>query len=113
MAAEPQLTVYAELVEVTESMCGVVRAGHLEELPALEARARVLGASLPATPPNTAEPALRRLQLLTAQLEVDLKTSIGAIADELGDVDRSRAAGRAYRPGGASAPSASRIDTAA
>lgn len=111
MAGAERLAPYLALIDVTQSMCGLIGAGHLEQLQPLQQRAQELWATVPAMPPADAEPLLRRLQQLTTELERALHDAQAQIGIELGSVDRSRVAGRAYAPGAAA--STSRIDTAA
>lgn len=111
MAAAERLAPYQALIDATEAMCGLVSAGHLDELAALQQRAELLWAAVPERPSPEARDLLLRLQQLTAHLQQALRAAGAELGAELGSVDRSRVAGRAYAPGGA-APS-SQIDTAA
>ena len=109
-AASP-LAPYEALIEVTEAMCGLASAGHFDELEPLQQRARDQWSRVPAVPPTAAEPLLRRLQRLTADFEQVLAGARRELGAELGAVDRSRVAGRAYAPGGSLR--SSQVDTSA
>lgn len=102
---------YAELVELTETMCGLVTTGHIDELAALQQRASALWETAPAAPPMTAEPLLRRLQVVTTQLEQGLQQARSEASRELASVERGRSASRAY--GGAPASTQRRVDASA
>ncbi len=106
------LTPYRRLVELAETECALVQAGHLDELGRVQADWAEARGLLPTRPPVGAEPLLRRAMALTAQTEADLRSGMLLIQRELGDVGRSRTVGRAYAPA-PSAPPAARIDTAA
>lgn len=112
MQATDSLAPYRRLVELAETECAIVQAGHMDELAALHAEWDIARRLLPAAPPRAAEPLLRRALTLASQSELGLQAHRVRLQRELGEVDHSRAVGRAYAP--ASAAGAVRsIDTAA
>lgn len=111
LTADP-LAPYRRLVELAETECALVQAGHLDELNGLQAEWDATRRLLPAVPPRAAGPLLTRALTLASQSELGLQAHRVRLQRELGEVDHSRAVGRAYAP--ASAAGAVRsIDTAA
>lgn len=106
------LTPYRRLVELAETECALVQAGHYDELGTVQAEWAEARGLLPSRPPVEAEPLLRRALALAAQSETELRSGMAELQKELGDVGRSRTVGRAYAPA-ASAPPASRVNYAA
>ncbi len=111
MFAPDALTPYRRLVELAETECALVQAGHFDELGRVQADWAEARGLLPRRPPVGAEPLLRRALALAAQTELDLRSGMTEIQRELGQVGQSRTLGRAYAP--TSAPLRGRIDTAA
>ena len=112
MLSPDALTPYRRLVELAETECALVQAGHYDELGRVQADWAEARGLLPSRPPIGAEPLLRRALALAAQTEADLRSGMTEIQRELGQVGRSRSVGRAYAPA-AAAPPQGRIDTAA
>lgn len=108
---QPDLTPYHRLVELAETECALVQAGHFDELGRIQADWAEARGLLPSPPPVAAEPLLRRALALSAQAETELRSGMTEIQRELGQVGKSRTVGRAYA-GAPAAPRAS-IDTAA
>ena len=106
------LTPYRHLVQLAETECALVQAGHLDELDRVQAEWAEARGLLPSRPPRDAAPLLRRALALAAQSERDLARGMTEIQRELGQVGQTRTVGRAYAPA-ASAPPTSRIDYAA
>ncbi|MBJ7470435.1 MAG: hypothetical protein JHD16_04005 [Solirubrobacteraceae bacterium] len=106
------LTPYRRLVDLAETECALVQAGHFDELGRLQAEWAEARGLLPSKPPIGAEPLLRRALALAAQSEAELRAGMAEIQRELGQVGRSRSVGRAYSPA-AGGPVQGRIDTAA
>lgn len=104
---------YRQLVELAESQCALVQAGHVDELPALQAEWSAIADRLPAAAPAGSGPLLRRASALVAQAEAGLVTFGRELQREMGQVGDSRALGRAYAPAGYGAQRAGSIDTAA
>lgn len=76
----------------------VVGAGRLDELPEITTARQELIASLPATPPAAAGPALERAALMQKRLEIELLRRREAVLIELAKVERARRAARGYAP---------------
>lgn len=89
---------YVRLGEIAESEYALVAAGHFDELAVLWEERSLLTAGLPAVPPKSAEPILRRVLALSEQTQDALRSAQDDIARELGSVGQSRAVGRAYTP---------------
>ncbi len=120
MPGGDHLTPYRRLVELAETECALLQAGHVDELDALQIEWSTLMADLPPTPPVDAGDLLRRAIALSAQTERDLRTGMTELQREMGEAGRTRAVGRAYGGGSyggggsfAGPSSAARIDTAA
>lgn len=113
MTPPDSLTAYRQLVEIAETQCALVQAGHLDELPTIQAEWDAVASALPAAPPAAAEPLLRRAVALVGQAETGLKAFGADLQRQMGKVGESRAVGRAYAPAGYGAPRAGSIDTAA
>lgn len=108
---DQDLAPYRRLVEIAETECALVQAGHYDELGRLQADWAETRGLLRTPPPVTAEPLLRRALALSAQAEAELRAGMDEIQRELGQVGRTRTVGRAYA--GAPAPQRGAIDTAA
>ena len=89
---------YAALVTLAERELELASTGSLEELAELQRERNALVASLPATPPASARPALGRAASLQAQVTDVLSTALGAIGGEIERLDRGRTALRGYAP---------------
>lgn len=97
--AADHLTPYRRLVELAETECALVRAGHIDELEPLGQEWTAVMASLPSTPPRDAAGLLGRALALSAQTEIDLKAGMADLQREMGEAGRTRAVGRAYGGG--------------
>lgn len=97
MGARPPAA-YVRLGELAESELALVTAGHFDQLEELWEEREKLLASLPAVPPQSAEPFLRRAVALSDEAQAAIRAAQSEIARELGSVGQSRAVGRAYAP---------------
>lgn len=111
------LSPYRRLVELGETECALLQAGHLDEVEALQLEWTQAMADLPSTPPADAADLLRRLVALSAQSRTDLARAMADLGREMGEAGRTRAVGRAYggsaSAGTYGAMATSTIDTAA
>ena len=103
---------YATLLELTEREHALVAAGAWEDLAAVDMTRRALLASLPATPPATARPALTRALAQQAATSALLDAQVGALRRALGHVAKGRVAVQGYGAGSAPARGAVRVDVA-
>lgn len=104
MSADP----YAELAEIAERALALSeradptapaeRAGEPAALSELLDRATALAATLPATPPASARPALERAASAQERLRARLSSALAATRATLERTDRSRQAAGAYAP---------------
>jgi hypothetical protein len=119
MQVVDHLTPYRRLVELAETECALLQAGHLDEVEALQGEWAELMGTLPPTPPRDAGDLLRRAIALSAQAQQDFRSAMTDLQREMGEAGRTRAVGRAYGGGsygGSAYPapgSGARIDTAA
>jgi hypothetical protein len=89
---------YETLARMIERELELVGAGRLDELPELVRAREELIASMPATPPATARPALERAALMQKRLEIEILRRRDAILLELEKVERAQRAARGYAP---------------
>ncbi|MDO9353735.1 MAG: hypothetical protein Q7T55_08565 [Solirubrobacteraceae bacterium] len=119
MQVVDHLTPYRRLVELAETECALLQAGHLDEVEVLQFEWADLMGTLPAVPPRDAGDLLRRAVALSAQAQQDYRSVMADLQREMGEAGRTRAVGRAYGGGSyggsayAAPGAAGRIDTAA
>ena len=103
---------YGTLVLLAEREHALVEDGRVEDLAALAAERDALIATLPAQAPTAARPALERALALQTATAATLRASLGAMRQQIAELDRGRGVALAY-VGGPAAPAASRVDAAA
>jgi hypothetical protein len=92
---------YAELAELAEAALTSADGADLEGLAAALARSEAIVATLPATPPASARPALERAGAAHRRLGPALRASLAETRAELDLVGRGRDAARSYAGAGA------------
>jgi hypothetical protein len=92
------MTGYEALAELAERELELVSAGDIDQLPQLHAERRALVASLPATPPLAARPALERAAALQARVGTALAARIAETGEGLRRLSRGRSAMHGYAP---------------
>jgi hypothetical protein len=92
------MTRYDALAEIAERELDLVSAGAVERLPELRAERNALLASLPATPPPAARPALERAAALQARISALLEERLQDTSAELRRLSQGRTAMRGYAP---------------
>jgi hypothetical protein len=110
--APDRLAPYRELVEIAQNECAMVQAGHIDELGRIQDDWNAVLRTLPANPPADAEALIRHALALTAQTELAIQAGLIKLQQEMGEVDRTRAVGRAYSPAAAMVER-HQVDTAA
>lgn len=103
---------YGTLVLLAQREHALVEDGRVEELAALAAERDALVATLPPQAPPAARPALERALALQAATAAALRASLGAMRQQLAELDRGRGVARAYVVG-PPAPAAPSINAAA
>ena len=89
---------YDALAEIAQRELELVRAGAVDKLSALHAQRNAITATLPATPPATAKPALERAAELHARVIAALEDRMRGTAGELRKLSQGRTAMRGYAP---------------
>ncbi|MGZ4286498.1 MAG: hypothetical protein ACXVHB_20550 [Solirubrobacteraceae bacterium] len=89
---------YERLAGYYERELELVAEGRLDELAQLAADRDALIASLPATPPASARPALERAQLMSKRVMIEIVRRRDAIVAELGRVAQADRTARGYAP---------------
>jgi len=89
---------YDALAHFAERELELVSAGSLDELAALHDRRDALVATLPATPPATARPALERAATIQSLVSEVLRERITATGIELRKLGHGRTAVNGYAP---------------
>jgi hypothetical protein len=89
---------YERLADSFERELELVGAGRLDELAQLAADRDALIASLPATPPASARPALERAQLMSKRVMIEVARRRDVILAELGRVAQADRTARGYAP---------------
>jgi hypothetical protein len=89
---------YGRLVALAERELELVRAGELEELPALWDERRRLVAELPRIPPATARESLERAAELQGRTTALLEEHLSATGAEMRRLVKGRAAMHSYTP---------------
>ncbi|MGZ4195999.1 MAG: hypothetical protein ACXVFQ_06495 [Solirubrobacteraceae bacterium] len=89
---------YERLAESFERELELVGEGRLDEVAQLASSREALIASLPATPPASARPALERAQLLSKRVMVEILRRRDAVLADLGRVAQGDRTARGYAP---------------
>jgi len=89
---------YERLADSFELELALVGEGRLDELAQLTADRDALIATLPATPPASARPALERAQLISRRVTIEIIHRRDAIVAELGRVAQADRTARGYLP---------------
>jgi hypothetical protein len=89
---------YERLADSFERELELVGDGRLDEVAQLAADRDALIASLPATPPASARPALERAQLLSKRVMVEIVRRRDAVLADLGRVAQGDRTARGYAP---------------
>jgi hypothetical protein len=89
---------YETLARIFERELEALGAGRLDELDALAAEREALIASLPATPPAAARPALERALLMQKRVTIEIIRRRDAIVLDLAERERVRRVARGYAP---------------
>jgi hypothetical protein len=89
---------YEYLASLIERELQLVGERRFDELLALKRERSALQASLPATPPGSARPALERCMLLHKRVEIELLRMREGVLIELEQVRRAQRAARGYAP---------------
>jgi hypothetical protein len=89
---------YERLAESFERELELVEEGRRDEVAQLAADRDALIASLPATPPASARPALERAQLLSKRVMVEIVRRRDAVLADLGRVAQGDRTARGYAP---------------
>jgi hypothetical protein len=89
---------YERLADSYERELELVGEGRLEELSQLTADRDALIASLPATPPASARPALERAQLMSKRVMVEILRRRDAVLAELGRLTQVERTANGYAP---------------
>ena len=92
------MTAYDALAQLAERELELVSAGSLDDLPALHQRREALVATLPATPPAAARPALERAAAVQELVSQVLQDGLQAVGAELRKLDHGRTAVNGYAP---------------
>jgi hypothetical protein len=92
------MSAYDELAELAQRELELVTAGELEPLTELRARRSALVATLPATPPGAARPALERALAFQARVTAALEDRVREAGSELRKLTHGRSAVRGYAP---------------
>ena len=92
------MTAYDALAEIAQRELDLVSAGAVESLPELRAERDALVASLPATPPAAARPALERTAALQSRVSALLGERLQETGVELRRLTQGRSAMRGYAP---------------
>lgn len=100
------MSAYERLADLAAAELVLARDGRVDELAATQASRVALVAGLPAVPPASARPALRRARLLQAELVAVLAAGREAAGRELASLRRGRGAVRAYGHVASSSPTA-------
>jgi hypothetical protein len=96
MSASP--APYERLAGYYERELELVGEGRLDELAELAADRNALIASLPATPPASARPALERAQLMSKRVMIEIVRHRDAVLAELGRIAQVDRTARGYAP---------------
>ena len=88
---------YARLVALARREAGLIAAGRIDELEQLNRERDALVATLPATPPASARPALQEAHRLVSLSASVLAPAVERAGTELGRVGTNRRAAAAYR----------------
>ncbi len=97
-------TGYETLLELIEQELQYAGEGRLDELAAIRAARASLIATLPATPPASAGPALERASLMHRRLRVELLHCREQLLLELGQLEQAQRTARRYAPALARGP---------
>jgi len=89
---------YERLAASFEHELELVGEGRLDELAQLTADREALIATLPATPPASARPALERAQLMSKRVMIEIVRRRDAIVADLGRVAQADRTARGYAP---------------
>lgn len=89
---------YDALADIAQRELELVSAGAVERLSALHAERHAIVATLPATPPATARPALERAAALHARVTALLEERLSNTGAELRRLTQGRTAMRGYAP---------------
>jgi len=92
------MTAYDALADLAERELELVSAGSLDDLAALYERRDAVVATLPATPPASARPALERAATIQGLVSEVLQERLNATGLELRRVDHGRTAVNGYAP---------------
>jgi hypothetical protein len=95
---DPAAAPYETLARIFERELELLGSGDLEELDTLAAQRDELIASLPATPPASARPALERAALTQKRVTIEIIRRREAIVLELAQLERVRRMARGYAP---------------
>jgi hypothetical protein len=91
-------TPYEQLAESYEHELELVGEGRLDEVAQLAANRAALIASLPATPPSSARPALERAQLMSKRAMIEIMRRRDAVLIELERIAQVDRTARGYAP---------------
>ena len=91
-------TPYERIAESYERELELVGEGRLDEVGELAADRDALNATLPATPPASARPALERAQLISKRVMIEIVRCRDAVVAELGRVAQADRTARGYAP---------------
>jgi hypothetical protein len=92
------VTPYDALADIAERELELVTAGAVDRLSELHAQRHAIVATLPATPPITAKPALERAAQLHARVTAELEARLRDTGAELRKLNQGRTAMRGYAP---------------
>jgi len=89
---------YEALARIIERELELVRTRDYDALSELKSQRDALIASLPATPPASARPALQRAALMNKRVEIEIARVREALLLEFANVERVGRAARGYSP---------------
>jgi hypothetical protein len=89
---------YERLADSLERELELVGEGRFDEVVELAADRDALIATLPATPPASARPALERAQLISKRVMIEIVRRRDAVVAELGRVAQADRTARGYAP---------------
>ena len=92
------MSAYDALADLAERELELVNAGAVDRLSELHAQRRAIVATLPATPPATARPALERAAKLHERVTAALEGRLRDTGAELRKLTHGRTAMRGYAP---------------